>query len=339
MEIIQQIALYVIQIAVMMGFVLFNAAYLTYAERRLVGRMQLRFGPNRVGPFGLLQPLADGIKLFFKEDITPAKADRGLFLFAPLLSLVTVLVAFAVLPFGKGLWIADLNIALLYLLALSSLTAYGIIVAGWASNSKYALLGGLRSTAQVISYEVAMGLSLVPVLMLSGSLSLVEIVEAQSGYWFLLVQPVAFFIFLVSAVAETNRAPFDLPEAESELVGGFHTEYSGMRFAFFFIAEYAAMLVVSSLAAILFMGGWHPLPVHIPGLSDWLGQVPSPLWFLAKVYLFLFLFIWVRATLPRLRYDQLMALGWKVFLPVSLANILLTGLGIVLWPYVLGWWG
>jgi len=270
-----------------------------------------------VGYKGLLQPIADGIKLFFKEDIIPSGANKIVFSIAPILSLVPALVAFAVVPFGPGLVIADINIGILYIFALTSFGAYGVLLGGWASNSKYALLGALRSGAQVISYELAMGMSIVGVLMLSGSLRLSQIVAAQSDYWFIWLQPVAFILFFIAGLAETNRLPFDLPEAESELVAGFFTEYSGMRFALYFLAEYANMIMVSTLATILFFGGWLP-PLKI------LGFLPPLFWFLIKVYFFLFVFIWVRGTLPRLRYDQLMALGWKVMLPLAFANILVT---------------
>ena len=347
-----------LHIFVVMNFVLINAAYLTWFERKVLGHIQLRPGPNRVGPFGLLQPIADGIKLLTKEDVIPDKADRPIYLMAPVMALAPVLMAYVVIPFGPetelfGLvrWIAgvlgleaekiplvisDLNIGILYILALSGMAAYGIVLAGWASNSKYALLGGLRSAAQVVSYEIAMGLALIGVLMLSGSLSLVDIVKAQQAYWFILAQPLGFFIFLIAGVAETNRAPFDLPEAESELVAGFHTEYSGMRFALFFMGEYGAMFVISALASILFLGGWLPLQIGfttgigpvdavISGFNAAMAAIPPILWFLAKVYFFLFVYVWLRATFPRFRYDQLMYLGWKVLLPLALVNIAVTG--------------
>lgn len=332
-------------IVVILGFTLLNTAYLTYYERKVLGRMQSRMGPTRTGPHGLLQPIADGVKLMFKEDIIPTMADRPVFILAPIMGLVPALISFAVVPFGPvvhvfgkdiPLYLTDLNIGILYVLGLSSMGAYGIIMAGWASNSKYALLGGLRSASQVISYEIPMGLAVISVLMLSGSLSLVSITEAQAGglfNWNVFCQPVAFVIYVIAAIAETNRAPFDLPEAENELVAGFHVEYSGMRFAYFFMAEYANMLMVTCLAVVLFLGGWNPIiPRYMfemaPVMGQYLGFLGDPAiwWFIVKIYVFFFLFLWLRATLPRLRYDQLMRFGWKVMIPVALTNILVTGL-------------
>jgi NADH-quinone oxidoreductase subunit H len=324
--------LMLVGIGVVFAFILFNAAYLTYAERKIIGHMQARLGPMRTGWHGILQPIADGLKLFFKEDIIPTQADKPVFILAPFMALIPAFAGFVIVPFGPEitlfgktfpLYVTDLNIGVLFILALSGVGVYGILMAGWASNSKYSLLGGLRSAAQLISYEMAMGLAIVSVVLWSGSLSLVSIVNAQSHFWFVLVQPVAFFIFVVSMLAETNRAPFDLPEAETELVSGFHTEYSGMRFAFFFMAEYANMVIVSIMATVLFLGGWH-------APFGFLSFVPPVLWFLIKVYFLLFIFIWVRATLPRYRFDQLMHLGWKVFLPIGLVNVLVTAL-ILLW--------
>ncbi len=317
MDLTLKIIIYAVQIAVVMGLLLLHVAYLTYVERKILAYIQDRLGPMEVGYKGLLQPIADGIKLFFKEDIVPSGANKIVFSIAPILSLVPALIGFAVVPFGPGLVIADINIGILYIFALTSFGAYGVLLGGWASNSKYALLGALRSGAQVISYELAMGMSIVGVLILAGSLRLSQIVAAQSDYWFIWFQPVAFLLFFIAGLAETNRLPFDLPEAESELVAGFFTEYSGMRFALYFMAEYANMIMVSVLATILFFGGWHP-PLRV------LGFLPPLFWFLVKVYFFLFVFIWVRGTLPRLRYDQLMALGWKVMLPLAFANILVT---------------
>ena len=309
-----------IKIALVLGSVLLAVAYLTWLERKLVADIQVRWGPTRVGPYGLFQPIADGIKLFFKEDIVPAAADRAIYTLAPALAFVPALLSFAVIPFGPKLYITDINVALLYLLAISSLGVYGIVLAGWSSNSKYSLLGGLRSAAQMLSYELSLSLSVVGVLMLAKSLSLVEIVKAQEKVWFIFSQPLGFLIFLICGVAETNRAPFDLPEAESELVAGFHVEYSSMKFAMFFMAEYANMVTVSALATTLFLGGWTgPL-------------LPPVVWFLIKVFAFLFLYIWLRATLPRFRYDQLMCFGWKVLLPLSLANVLVTG-AVVVWRW------
>ena len=297
-------------------------AYLVLAERKLLARFQVRYGPNRAGPGGILQPLADMVKLFTKEDLVPAGADRVIFLMAPALVASTVLMSFAAVPWGPEFtfWgtkvqgvVADLPIGVLYVFAMSSLSVYGVALGGWASNSKYSLLGGIRGAAQMISYELSLGLSLVPVVMMAGSFSLVRIVEAQQTVPFGLLQPVSLVIFLVSAVAETKRIPFDLPEAENELVAGYHTEYSGMRFGIFFLGEYVNMLVLGSMVATMFLGGWK-------------GPVLPPLvWFLLKVTGVAFLLIWVRGTLPRLRYDQLMHLGWKVLLPASALNVLATG--------------
>ncbi|MGH7371283.1 MAG: NADH-quinone oxidoreductase subunit NuoH, partial [Candidatus Methylomirabilales bacterium] len=288
-------------------------------ERKVIGDIQVRYGPSRVGRFGLLQPIADGIKLMFKEDIVPANADRLIFLLAPAISIIPALIVFAVIPFGPSFVITDVNVGLLYVFAVTSLGVYGIVLAGWASNSKYALLGGLRSSAQMVSYELSLGLSVVGVVMMAGSLSLVDIVEAQKGSWYgilprwnVIPQFLGFVIFLVSSNAELNRAPFDLPEAETELVAGFHTEYSSMKFALFFMAEYANMIGASAMATTLFLGGWQgPL-------------LPPVFWFLLKVFCFLFLFMWLRATVPRFRYDQLMGFGWKVLLPLALVNVMFT---------------
>jgi NADH-quinone oxidoreductase subunit H len=299
-----------------------GAGWLTLGERRLLGWIQIRLGPNRAGPWGLLQPLADIVKLLTKEDVIPEGADRLIFLYAPAFVAVTALLIFAVVPFADT-WtvmgttipmvISDLNVGLLFALALSSLGVYGVALGGWASNSKFSLLGGIRATAQMISYELSLGLSLVPVVMLAGSFSLVDIVQAQAKYPFILVQPVAFVIFFISAVAEVKRIPFDLPEAENELVAGYHTEYSGMRFGLYFLGEYVTMVVLSALVAVFFLGGWRgPL-------------LPSFVWFFMKVTAMVFIFIWFRATFPRFRYDQLMHLGWKVLIPAALLNIVATG--------------
>lgn len=346
-----KLALTLSQIGVVMGLVLLTVALLTLLERKVLSWMQDRMGPMEVGPYGILQPIADGLKLFFKEDIIPAGANKLMFSLAPVLSLVPALIGFAVIPFGptftvemfgvefKPFVISDINIGVLYILAFASIGAYGIILGGWSSNSKYSLLGGLRSAAQLISYELNVGLSIVGVLLLAGSLSMVKITEAQAGgfwNWFAFApipfpQFVAFVIFLISSVAETNRLPFDLPEAESELVAGFFTEYSGMRFAFFFLAEYANMILVSCVATVLFFGGWHaPFPfLQAPEPFSW---VTGIIWFAFKVYFFLFLFFWIRATLPRLRYDQLMRFGWKVLLPIALGNIVITSIMAYLFP-------
>lgn len=348
-----KMALTMTQISVVMTVVLLTVAVLTLAERKVLGWMQDRMGPMEVGPYGILQPIADGLKLFFKEDILPAGANKFMFSLAPLLTLVTALIGFAVVPFGpnitvnvfgvdfKPFVISDINIGVLYILAFASIGAYGIILGGWASNSKYSLLGGLRSAAQVISYELNVGLAIVGVLLLSGSLSLVKIIEAQGDWfwnWFVFAPPFpqifAFVVFVISAVAETNRLPFDLPEAESELVAGFFTEYSGMRFAFFFMAEYTNMILVSCIATILFLGGWHaPFPfLQFHGSLEHLVWLSGIFWFTVKVYSFLFLFFWLRATLPRLRYDQLMRFGWKVMLPIALGNIIVTSIAAYLFP-------
>jgi NADH-quinone oxidoreductase subunit H len=308
-----------LQILVIIGPLLIAVAYLTLAERRVIGFMQLRRGPNVVGPFGMFQPFADALKLMAKETILPAGANKVVFLFAPMLTFILSLVAWAVIPFDEGLVIADINVGILYLFAVSSLGVYGVIMAGWASNSKYAFLGALRSAAQMVSYEVSMGLVIITVLLCAGSLNLSEIVEAQRGMWFALPLLPMFVVFFISTLAETNRAPFDLPEGESELVAGYFVEYSSMSFALFFLGEYANMILMSSMTVILFLGGWLP-PFDIWPLSI----IPGPLWFILKIILVLFVFLWVRATTPRYRYDQLMRLGWKIFLPFSLIYVVLT---------------
>lgn len=317
----------VTKIVVVFGLMLLSVTYLTWVERKVIGDIQVRLGPMRVGPHGLLQPIADGLKLLFKEDIIPQAADRTLYILAPAVTLIPAFISFAVIPFGDqvrlfgqtiDLVITDVNIGLLYVFGVASLGIYGIVLGGWASNNKYALLGGLRASAQMISYELSLGLSVVGVVMLSQSLSLVEIVGAQARTWFIILQPIGFLIFLICAVAETNRAPFDLPEAETELVAGFHVEYSSMKFAMYFMAEYANMITVSAMATTLFLGGWR---------GPWL---PPVVWFLIKLYLFIFLFIWLRGTLPRFRYDQLMRFGWKVLLPIALANIMITAVFVAL---------
>ena len=289
-------------------------AYLTYLERKVIAHLQVRIGPMRVGWHGLLQPIADGLKLLVKEDIIPEKADKWVFILSPIICLVPAFVVYAVIPFSQHFYLANINIGILYIISISALGVYGIVLAGWSSNSKYALLGGFRSAAQMISYEIFLGFSIIGPLMLAGSLNTLKIVEAQSGVWFIIYQPLAFALYLIAGIAETNRIPFDLPEAETELVAGFHTEYSGMKFAFFFLAEYANMMVVSSMAVILFLGGWKG--PFLPGI----------VWFAIKVGAFLFLFIWLRGTLPRYRYDQLMRIGWKIMFPLCLLNIALTGI-------------
>ena len=317
----------VIQIGLKIGAIvlplLAMVAYYTLAERKVIAYMHVRVGPNRVGPKGLLQPIADAVKLMFKEMIIPTNADRYLFIIAPILALVPALGAWAVIPFTENLILTDINASLLYVLALTSMGVYGVVVAGWASNSKYAFLGAMRSAAQIVAYEIAMGFALVGVLMVAGSLNLNTIIQAQSGglhQWFFLPLFPLFLVYLISGVAETNRAPFDVSEGESEIVAGFHVDYSGMGFAAFFLAEYANMLMISALTVILFLGGWNP-PFDFPPFI-WL---PGVFWFLAKLSLVAFLFLWFRATFPRYRYDQIMRLGWKVFIPVTLIWIAVIG--------------
>jgi NADH-quinone oxidoreductase subunit H len=314
----------VLQIVAILIPLLLMVAYLTYAERKVIAAMQLRKGPNIVGPFGLLQPIADAVKLLFKETILPSGANRIVFLMAPMLTFVLAMIGWAVIPFDYGLVLADINVGILYLFAISSLGVYGVIMAGWASNSKYPFLGALRSAAQMVSYEVSMGFVIITVLLLVGSLNLSDIVLAQKGdyglfSWFWLPMLPMFVIFFVSTLAETNRSPFDLPEGESELVAGFFVEYSAMTFALFFLGEYANMILMSAMTSILFLGGWLP-PFDIAPFN-W---IPGPIWLFLKIGLVLFFFLWVRATFPRYRYDQLMRLGWKVFLPFSLFWVVLT---------------
>jgi len=341
---ISYIIIGVIKSAIVIFVLLTAVAYAVWLERKVVGRMQNRWGPTRVGPFGLLQPLADGVKFILKEDLTPPHVHKFLFILAPMLSVVLALISISVIPFGNSITVAntstslqitgaltssggngDINIALLILLGVTSIAVYGVALAGWSSDSKYALLGSLRASAQMISYELSLGLSLVGVLMLSGSFSLRQIVDKQGGgisHWFIWPQFIAFFIYLISAYAETNRIPFDLPEAETELVAGYHTEYSSMKFAMFFMAEYTNMITVACVATLLFFGGWHgPILQAFPPILQALVPI---FWFCLKVFLFIFLYIWVRGTLPRFRYDQLMAFGWKVLLPLAIANIIVT---------------
>lgn len=300
-------------IAILLTCVLLGVAYLTYAERKIMSAMQRRQGPTTVGPFGLLQPIADGLKLLTKEIIIPSQANAVVFILAPMLLFTLALIAWAVIPVGAQLVLADINVGILYLFAVSSMGVYGVIMAGWASNSRYAFLGGLRSASQMVSYEVSMGLVIVTVLLCVGSLNLTEIVDAPRPWWMQLLLLPMLVVFLVSILAETNRAPFDLPEGESELSGGFMVEYSAMAFALFFLGEYANMILMSAMTTILFLGGWHP-----PFGIEFLGFIPGPIWFVLKICLVLFFFIWARASFPRYRYDQLMRLGWKVFLPLSL---------------------
>jgi NADH-quinone oxidoreductase subunit H len=312
----------VVKLSIVLIALLVLAAYLVWVERKLLGRMQARYGPNRAFRFGLLQPLADLVKLVTKEDTIPGEASKTIFLLAPAVVGLTTLLIFAVIPFGNKiiLWgrpvplvITDLNIGILFIIALSAISVYGVALGGWASNSKYSLLGGIRGAAQMISYELPLGLSLIPIVMLARSFSLVEITRAQSAYPFILVQPVSFIIFFIAAVAEIKRIPFDLPEAENELGAGYHTEYSGMRFGLFFLGEYITMIILGSLVAVFFLGGWQgPL-------------IPPILWYLIKVGIIIFILIWLRATFPRFRYDQLMNIGWKVLIPIALLNIIATG--------------
>jgi NADH-quinone oxidoreductase subunit H len=336
---INYILIPLIKIALILAIVPLLVAALTLAERKIIAFMQVRLGPMRVGPWGLLQPIADPIKLLLKEDIIPERADRWIFTLAPVICLIPAFIVLAVIPigpaitiFGKqiSLYVTDINIGVLYVLSISSVGVLGIILGGWASNSKYPLLGALRSAAQMVSYEVALGFSIIGVLMLAGTLSLVSIVEAQrnAGVWYVFLQPIGFILFFICGVAETNRAPFDLPEAESELVAGFHTEYSGFRFSLFFLAEYANMITVSAMAVTLFWGGWlRPFP-NIPALA-FLDLIPSVLWFAAKVIVFLYFYLWFRASWPRYRYDQLMKLGWQFLLPISIGNVILTAILVV----------
>ncbi|MGC6516567.1 MAG: NADH-quinone oxidoreductase subunit NuoH [Candidatus Puniceispirillaceae bacterium] len=314
-----ELAIIIGKILLLVVPLLIAVAYLTLAERRIIGFMQLRKGPNVVGPFGMFQPFADALKLMAKETILPAGADKIVFMIAPILTFVLAIVAWAVIPFDAGLVLADINVGILYLFAISSLGVYGVIMAGWASNSKYAFLGALRSAAQMVSYEVSMGLVIITVLLCVGSLNLSAIIEAQRGMWFAIPLFPMFIVFFISTLAETNRAPFDLPEGESELVAGYFVEYSSMSFALFFLGEYANMILMSAMTALLFLGGWLPPFDFAP--FTW---VPGPIWFILKIVAILFVFLWVRATTPRYRYDQLMRLGWKVFLPFSLIWVVLT---------------
>ena len=329
-----------LKIVILLNAVLVAVTYMVLLERKVIAWVQSRLGPMRVGPYGALQPIADAIKLMIKEDITPTRADRWVFTAAPIIVMVPALITFAVIPFGPEvelfgrsvpLYITDINVGLLYIVSVASLGVYGIILAGWASNSKYPLLSSLRASAQLISYEVAVTMTLVSMILMAGTLSMVGIVESQreAGLWFAFVQPVAFVIFFIGALAETNRAPFDMPEAEQELTGGFHTEYSGMRFALFFLAEYANMIFISCVATTLFLGGGLR-PVPSGEALSFLDLVPAWIWFLFKTFVFLYIFLWIRATLPRYRYDQLMRLGWKVLIPIAIGNVVVTGVVKVL---------
>lgn len=324
LELMMSLGWLLLKIAVIVLVVILGVAYLMYAERKVIGYMQSRVGPNRVGWWGLLQPIADGIKLFLKEILIPSAANKYLFIVAPMITMAAAIAAWAVVPFDTGMVIANINAGVLYILAITSLGVYGVIIAGWASNSKYAFLGALRSAAQTISYEIALGFALVGVLMAAGSLNLSAIVEAQSGgiwHWFFIPLLPLFVVHWVSSVAETNRAPFDLAEGESEIVAGFHVEYAGMAFAVFFLAEYANMILLSILAATFYMGGWLSPFQGIPGLETLFSFVPGIAWLILKTCFFLFTYLWFRATFPRFRYDQLMRLGWKVYIPVTLVWI------------------
>ena len=325
METFLAFGLIVVKMAVVIGVLLALPIPLTWIERKIAGHIQQRLGPMRVGWHGLLQPLADGIKLLTKEDHIPTDADRFLFTLAPIIALVPPFAVFVAIPFGDSvtifgteitLYLVDMNVALLYILAVAGIEVIGVILAGWASNSKYAVLGSLRTCAQMISYEIPMGFSVIGVVMLAQSMSLVDIVEAQAGLWNVVYQPLGFFVFFVAAIAEAQRIPFDLPEAEGDLGAGYHTEYSGMRFSFFMISEYLIVVLLSALIVILFFGGWHGVLIPLPG----------PVWFLLKVGFFIWVFMWLRFTFPRYRYDHLMTIGWKVLLPLSLANILISGI-------------
>jgi len=334
--VIDTLVIPLLKIVIVLNATLVAVTYMVLLERKVIAWAQSRLGPMRVGPYGILQPVADAVKLMIKEDITPVRADKWLFTLAPILSMVPALIVYAVIPFGPEvslfgrkvtLQITDINVGLLYVVSVASVGVYGIILAGYASNSKYPLLAGLRASAQLISYEVAVTLTLVSVVIMAGTLSMAGIVQAQADkhLWFVFAQPIAFVIVLIGGLAETNRAPFDLPEAEQELTGGFHTEYSGMRFALFFLAEYANMIVVSSVVTTLFLGGWLPPFPNVSWLS-FFHYIPSWTWFLLKSFVFLYLFIWIRATLPRYRYDQLMNLGWKVLIPIAILNLVVTGI-------------
>jgi len=330
-EILRQPAYIVLKILAILLPLMLSVAYLTYAERKIIGYMQVRIGPNRVGPRGWLQPIADVVKLLMKEIIIPTNADRFLFVIAPMLSIAPALAAWAVMPFTGTLVLANIDASLLYILALTSMGVYGVIIAGWASNSKYALLGAMRSAAQIVAYEISMGFALVGVLIAGGSLNLRDIVLAQQGsllHWFWLPLFPLFLVYFISGVAETNRAPFDVAEGESEIVAGFHVEYSGMAFAVFFLAEYANMILIATLTAVMFMGGWLS-PFQGTWFESWFAWVPGIAWLMAKTSFFLFVFLWLRATFPRYRYDQIMRLGWKVFIPITIVWLAVEGAAVV----------
>jgi NADH-quinone oxidoreductase subunit H len=322
----------IIKILIIVVPLLLVVAYTTYAERKVIGYIQVRIGPNRVGFLGLLQPFADLLKLITKEIIVPAQSNKYLFVIAPLFALTPALAGWAVIPFEQGVVLANINAGVLFLFSMSSLGVYGVLIAGWASNSKYAMLGALRSAAQTISYEIAMGFALVGVLLAAGSMNITDIVMSQRGglwhWWFLPLMPL-FIVFWIAALAETNRAPFDLAEGESEIVAGFHVEYSGIGFALFFLAEYASMVLISTMMTLLFLGGWLSPFENIPFLNQLLSFVPGMVWFFVKISFFMFVYLWIRATFPRYRYDQLMRLGWKVLIPVTIVWVILTALMVV----------
>ncbi len=339
MEDLRHIIWIILQILLLFVPLLLAVAYYTYAERKVIGYMQNRIGPNRVGAFGLLQPIIDGVKLLLKEVITPSKSSRYLFVVAPIMAFAPAIAAWAVIPFSDGLVISNANAGMLYLFAMTSMGVYGIIIAGWASNSKYAMFGALRAAAQVVSYELPMGFCIIGVLIGAGSLNLSHIVEAQSGgllHWYWVPMFPLFIIYIISGVAETNRAPFDVVEGESEIVAGHHVEYSGMRFALFFLGEYANMILISALITILFVGGWLSPFQGLPFIQRYLEWVPGIIWFFLKTGFFMFLYLWIRATFPRYRYDQIMRLGWKVLIPLTLVWVIVVAFMVKL---QLGpWW-
>jgi NADH-quinone oxidoreductase subunit H len=328
MQMVEYLIIPVIKLIVIFSVVLFIAAYTTYLERKVLGHMQMRYGPMRVGYHGLLQPIADGIKNFFKEDVIPENADKAVFVIAPVISITAAIILIAVIPFGGpvtifgkkiNLYLSNPSIGILFILGFSTLGSYGTILGGWSSGNKYGYMGGLRGSAMILSYEISMAFAVVSIIMITGSFSLVDMVNAQTGVWNVIRQPVAFLVFLISGTAELNRIPFDMPEAESELCSGYNVEYSSMKFALFFLAEYIHMIVYASLVTTLFLGGWHG-PAFLPGV----------VWFFIKMFVIIFLCIWVRATFPRLRYDKIMKLEWKFLLPVSLLNVLFTGIAMAL---------
>src|SRR5512133_3778186 len=332
-EWIQGAVLALIAVIAAVLYLIVTVMYETLAERRVIARIQDRWGPNRVGPWGILQPFADVLKLLMKEDIRPTASDKWVFFFAPVIVLVPSVLAYAVIPFGRGMQVADINIGLLFLVALGTIPTIGIVLAGWGSSNKYSVIGGMRAAAQMISFEVPLLLALMSPVLIVGSLSMVDIVKAQQNVWYIFIQPVAFLLYFICGIAEVNRSPFDIPEAESELIAGFHTEYSGIRFALFFLAEYINSFTVAAIATTVFLGGWQSPFQWIPFLSEVFAIVPGVVWFTLKAWLLFVTMIWIRGTLPRIRVDQLMIFNWKVMVPVSLANLLVTGVGVSLWQY------